>query len=796
MAVELSIRICSSVMFDPLPDAVAVFAYGLIPVTLLLNVGLLRSAEIPTNRLRVLHGAAYAATIISIVVAALYTFSFLVLMPLSLIAILGMGIGFCAWSPLINLIVLCRQLQALKERRRQEEIALPSLSNAVTVCVSALLMIQMVAAPLVIGRAVMEAMYEPAKRASAVTRLRFLHAEDALLTNAGVRNPSFWFQAGAGQFTSIWDSFDDETYRKEPKGAIDAKAVYYLVTGRSASTAPPPSGRRAALGNAAEDAAWEQDMAVEETGGTKVGHPARGLLLASSELNGTLTPDRESAACDWIMEFRNTGDQPQEARADILLPEGGVIDRASLWINGVERSAAFGSTGAVREAYQKVAVVERRDPLLVTSVAPGRVLAQCFPVPAHGAMKIRLGMTAPLQWRDPAAPALAFTPPILEDANFRIDRSLRHSMHLEGKWSQGSGRLSGASQWQIEDRGDLHTASLLLNAKETRTPPALTISGGPAPQAGDKIGSDRVRRVSPFAPPAHPVNLVVLIDPTVRVGEALGAQPQRELRAALAALPAGSRYLIANSRHPERGSTGWESAGAPIPGDDSWWSDLHYVGGLDSMGALEWACAAAKARTSPSAVLWLHDAKPDSVCDVDTLKTAKDSPIHHTILVGVRCGAGEDAVMEAIANDRGVYALSATTSHVMENAVRLAAYAATAPSDTAEIPLGGREPAVNGLYLPPNVSGGDSVSAASRVLATWRHAASTHNERLAASKLAVESHIVTPLSGAVVLETKGQYQEAGLKAPAPAAVPEPSGVAALLLGALLLFWQVRRRRPA
>ena len=124
----------------------------------------------------------------------------------------------------------------------------------------------------------------------------------------------------------------------------------------------------------------------------------------------------------------------------------------------------------------------------------------------------------------------------------------------------------------------------------------------------------------------------------------------------------------------------------------------------------------------------------------------------------------------------------------------MAARAATATADAADLPLGGREPAINGIFLIAGARPADSLSASSRVLSAWYRTKSGAAERRTASKLAVAQRIVTPLSGAVVLEDKAQYQAGGLAAPPPAAVPEPSGAAALLLGAILLVWKALGRR--
>jgi len=80
----------------------------------------------------------------------------------------------------------------------------------------------------------------------------------------------------------------------------------------------------------------------------------------------------------------------------VLLPPGGVVSRLTLWVNGSPQEAAFSGAAKVAEAYKAVAVAQRRDPVLARWVGPDRVLVQCFPVPVNGDMKIRLGITAPL----------------------------------------------------------------------------------------------------------------------------------------------------------------------------------------------------------------------------------------------------------------------------------------------------------------------------------------------------------------------------------------------------------------
>ena len=123
--------------------------------------------------------------------------------------------------------------------------------------------------------------------------------------------------------------------------------------------------------------------------------------------------------------------------AQILLPSGGVVSRLTLWIDGEPHEAAFAARKKVRQAYNNV-VSQRRDPVLVTTCGPDRVLVQCFPVPIGGEMKIRLGITAPLilETRDEGV----LLPPRFLEHNFSIPEHVKHSI-----WIESSGMLNSTS---------------------------------------------------------------------------------------------------------------------------------------------------------------------------------------------------------------------------------------------------------------------------------------------------------------------------------------------------------------
>lgn len=186
-----------------------------------------------------------------------------------------------------------------------------------------------------------------------------------------------------------------------------AQRELFCLTGKTPSIA---SGKRV---SDTSDYDWQ-------LGNQAVGAVRPGLSLERSEITGIVDAQSLTSSLYWTMSFGNQNLQPEEARAQILLPPGAVVSRATLWINGVPQEAAFDGTQKVTDAYQWI-VQRHRDPLLVTETEPGRILLQAYPVPRFGEMKVRIGITAPLDAQSKRDFRLA--PPRIVDANFESDQS-------------------------------------------------------------------------------------------------------------------------------------------------------------------------------------------------------------------------------------------------------------------------------------------------------------------------------------------------------------------------------------
>src|SRR5262249_8616545 len=185
---------------------------------------------------------------------------------------------------------------------------------------------------------------------------------------------------------SFGDTVLEPRQRRFTTPPAEAREIYYRVHGVPFNSRPAPfKGKEVRLA----DFQFDNDH-----GGTQVGGRLKGLHLVSSRIDGSISADDATAYLEWIVEFRNSEPLDREVRVQLALPPGGVVSRATLWVNGEEREAAYGGRGEVRQAYQRVAVQQRRDPLLVTTKGADRVLAQAFPVRGNGGrVKVKVGTT-------------------------------------------------------------------------------------------------------------------------------------------------------------------------------------------------------------------------------------------------------------------------------------------------------------------------------------------------------------------------------------------------------------------
>jgi MYXO-CTERM domain-containing protein len=562
----------------------------------------------------------------------------------------------------------------------------------------------------------------------------------------------------------------------------ELRSLYFRVTGRVFSDVKPPRGVLMTRGGiiATRDTRFDDFAWDDERGGSEVGARIRGLSLFSSRLDWHVDGDSALAHGEWTLEFKNQYSNAQEARCQMLLPAGGCVSRLTLWINGEPREAAYASRSQVTAAYRQTVLVDRRDPVLVNMVGPDRVLTQCFPVPPGGTMKIRLGITAPLQMQQ-----ALFMPQIIE-RNFTIHEGAKHTVWVQARrplsggesYKDAASTQDAAWVWQAEVP-QVALGSLVFRTQEAPLPKVWTRD---KLAAGDEQPIVVAERTLSAATVSANKPLLIVVDGSAAL------RPHAELiRDVLKKLAAKNPKLAvwvsndsgADEVMPDELAKGLDSA--------------RFAGGRDSASAILAALQHKRVSEKGEAtLLWLHGPQPAEAGRKEAVKQLLErggSPPH---IHALALEPGRNRLLEELYDaapvtgglrwDReGMESLVAIIQKLHDGDVSTVRY-----SRSAEPPADGKEVwdqlARHAVF--------------SEVMSVFQG-----RDRVVAdqAKRAAQHQLVTPYSGAVVLENQQQYDRVGLKpvdagstAQLPTtAAPEPAGALLVLLG---LLWMMQRRR--
>src|SRR5262249_13665182 len=108
--------------------------------------------------------------------------------------------------------------------------------------------------------------------------------------------------------------------------------LYFAVTGK------PWSYRDS---NNTDMSAMPDDYLSKNVIGAKV----KNLSLTRSSMTGVVHPATLASSIDWTLVLKNDSSEAQEARAEIKVPQGGVITGLTLWQNGEPQQASFAASG-------------------------------------------------------------------------------------------------------------------------------------------------------------------------------------------------------------------------------------------------------------------------------------------------------------------------------------------------------------------------------------------------------------------------------------------------------------------
>ena len=778
IAVEATTHICADVFFDPIPTMWHLLLVIFVPLAHLQVWLAVRKRQTERGALLGLANA------IAIGISIFYTIVYVPLLPLALIALIYAGLGFLPLAPMFALIsglILRRQL-----RRVVTERSFPlKTGGLLTGLALAAVVITLIELPVSLTRVglQMATSESPDERAKGLRWLRIIGNKDYLL------------RACYGRTGRATDMIGYLFSLRNPVTSDEARQVYYRLTGETFDSSAPP---KRSFGR------WITQDTVDfdpDQGGTTIAGKVKGLSLSSSRIDGSTDADAGLTYVEWTLIFKNDSAIQQEARSDIQLPPGGFVSRLTLWVNGEEREAAFAARAKAGQAYQQI-VTQRRDPVLVTTAGRDRILVQCFPVPQQGGeMKVRVGITAPLVLEAGGHGRLVL--PHFRDRNFRIPDNVTHAVWIESKT-----RLQSDSKTLETEQpsAKLHAVRGALQDRELMNPEStvrmfrnegITQVWSHNLTKGD--GAIVKQFVREKQSPAR--SRIVLVVDTSRAMQ----ESADEISAALKALPGDGEMMLlmadGNGAYDE-GASQKEIAASP--------SELAreldgatFTGGADNLPALARAWDLAAQSPGNSVIVWIHSPQLMQLRPVEELRQRWERRPDGPTLYAVQTRNGPDRIEEKL---DGVFSV--------ESVPRMG----TLQSDLEKLfaQLSGRLKTIEFVRSNekfeqlPNSSNAKETSA--HLARLWAHDEVTRLMSLRdeksledATQLAVAYQLVTPVSGAVVLETQEQYTAAGLQPVAAGTVPtipEPEMVLLIVIVAAFLLWLLyrqhfmRRRRTA
>lgn len=497
------------------------------------------------------------------------------------------------------------------------------------------------------------------------------------------------------------------------------------------------------------------------------------LYMHSSIIDGSIAEDADVAYLEWTMVFENRAYRQAEVRASVGLPPGAVVSRVTLWIDGEEREAAFAGRGKVREAYRQV-VQSRRDPLLVTTIAADTVLVQMFPVLSKSKMKARIGITVPLHVQDTKTALLRL--PYFKENNFYMEEDLKHYVWMDTQAGLLTlGNKINQQKWQYTDE------------QLKRPQNHIKVERKPGRIVHDKMRSILVKQeLKSKTLKGETKNLVVVLDGSRGMREHIGGFID-----AITQLENGFKMevLLASDQVERLGEFGNPDERVTLAEK---LERVDFTGGMDNTKALELALDLARAKTQ-AAILWVHSEKPVELSSSEKLlhyyerfgKDPKQAPMIYDFSVD----EGPNRVAEALEKVPHIKVVP-RFGQSQEDIKRFF----SAISGVSTVYYQKRERV---RYKDPatvSMKSGHVVRlwANERVLEMMRQG----KAREKIIDFAAKYQIVTPVSGAVVLENQQQYRDAGLKpvdSGSVPTIPEPHEWAMIIIALVFLTTAYRRR---
>lgn len=749
---ELWTKLCAMEFFDPVPSLWHVLVVALVPLA---NAHLLWSIH-RKNLQRITFLAWVSA--LSCGAAIFYSLFFLPVAPLSMIGILVYGLGFLPLSPMTSLATGVLIRNRIRERVAERPFTLRGLG----LLTGFLIIVGVIAiseARFIVTRYGLEkaTSADVQKQEDGLAFLRSYGDSDYILQLSGSRR----------QRVYLSDIVISLLSRSSVSPDVSASEIYYRLTGKAADSVAAPDRLNLFDFDDGEERFWQRQE----------------ISLVSSQMDGSIDNNASLGYLEWTFSLKNDNKyRALEGFTQIQLPPNAVVSRLTLWIDGEEREAAFAERTKVAHAYEQV-TAKKRDPVLVTTAGRDRVNLKCYPIPQNGGeMKMRIGITFPLILEDKNKGLIRL--PYFRDRNFKIPSETKHLVWLESKQTLESANKSLApdnTDKVFGVRGSLTDAELLATDSTIRAAKPDDVETVWANDGNSTI-EQRVKVVEG----TKPTRYVFAVD----TSESMRAERDKVIATLGKMAPQEDVALVLSNGNALNRDISFPNSfkGTAAEAVEKLKS-VTFGGGVDNLPALTkaWDIAAEK---DGSVVIWIHAPQPMKFSTSNDLSQKIKRRPNNTSIYSLSTGTGLDVVEKELDG-----------LNFLLNVPRFGDVGTDLERLIGQLNNSTKKFTYERTKVAKK-SDGPSVETSKHLVRLWandevgRILATEENEK-AAVELAMKNQLVTPVTGAVVLETQAQYDQFGLKPVDKSTVPTiPEPETYLLIAVVfgILLWCLVTRK--
>jgi len=289
--------------------------------------------------------------------------------------------------------------------------------------------------------------------------------------------------------------------------------------------------------------------------------------------------------------------------------------------------------------------------------------------------------------------------------------------------------------------------------------------------------------------PAHLKRIVLVVDTSATIGNFIW-----EIGSAIRSLPRDFDVKLVLADSDDRYENNSNFVVSRLEDMQSRIDSVKFAGGVDNFPALLKAWDLAAEKPGNNAIVWIHGPQLLQFQPMEELRQRWERRPYGPLLYSVQTSPGADKIEAKLDGINEVKYVPRTGR--FENDLKQLFARLTGQAKTLEF-------ARTSIKVDKNPEPSEAFETSAHLARLWANdevtrILSARDESLnsAAMILAVRYQLVTPVSGAVVLETAAQYDAAGLKPVEPGTVPtipEPEMLVLLAVALVFLIWLVFRK---